>query len=47
MIKGGGLEPDMATEAMTARSMTELKCIIKRAWAAKKKENNNMQQIQQ
>lgn len=47
MIKGGALEPDMATEALTARSMTELKTIIKKSWAAKKKEADNMNQIQQ
>ena len=47
MIKGGMLEPDMATEAMTARSMSELKSIVKRSWQAKKKETNNMEQIQQ
>ena len=47
MIKGGMLEPDMATEAMTARSMSELKSIVKRSWQAKKKEANNMEQIQQ
>ena len=41
------LEPDMATEAMTARSMSELKSIVKRSWQAKKKEANNMEQIQQ
>ena len=43
MIKGGMLEPDMATEAMTARSMSELKSIVKRSWQAKKKETNNME----
>jgi hypothetical protein len=40
LIKGGAIEPDIATEAMTARSLTELKDIVRKSWAKKKKENN-------
>jgi hypothetical protein len=34
------IEPDMAVEAMTCRSLTELKDKISKAWARKKKEAN-------
>jgi hypothetical protein len=34
------MDPDMATEALTSRSLTELKDIISKSWAKKKAENN-------
>lgn len=47
LIKGGMMEPDMAVEAMTCRSLTELKDKISKAWAKKKKEANQIGQLQQ
>lgn len=47
LIKGGMIEPDMAVEAMTARSLTELKDMVKKSWAKKKKENDMLGQLQQ
>lgn len=47
LIKGGMIEPDMAVEAMTCRSLTELKDKISKAWARKKKEANQIGQLQQ
>lgn len=47
LIKGGMIEPDMAVDAMTCRSLTELKDKVNKAWAKKKKENNTMTQLQQ
>lgn len=47
LIKGGMMEPDMAVEAMTCRSLTELKDKISKAWARKKKEANQIGQLQQ
>ena len=47
LIKGGMIEPDMAVEAMTARSLTELKDKITKAWAKKKKEADQIGQLQQ
>ena len=47
LIKGGLMDPDMATEALTSRSLTELKDIISKSWAKKKAENNQIQQLGQ
>lgn len=47
MIKGNLMEPDMAVDAITARSLTELKDKVSKAWARKKAENNQIQQMQQ
>lgn len=47
LIKSGMMEPDMASEAMTSRSLTELKDYIKKSWAKKKEENNQIQQLSQ
>lgn len=47
LIKGGMIEPDMAVEAMTAKSLTDLKDKISKAWAKKKKENDQLGQLQQ
>lgn len=47
LIKGSMIEPDMAVEAMTARSLTELKDKITKAWAKKKKEADQIGQLQQ
>lgn len=47
LIKGGMMEPDTAVEAMTARSLTELKDKVQKAWAKKKKENDQLGQMQQ
>ena len=47
LIKGGAIEPDIATEAMTARSLTEMKDLVRKSWAKKKKENNQIQQLMQ
>lgn len=47
LIKAGLMEPDMAVEAMTARSLTELKDKISKTWTKKKQENNHIQQLQQ
>lgn len=47
LIKGGMMEPDMAVEAMTSRSLSELKDKITKSWAKKKKENDHIGQLQQ
>ena len=41
------MEPDMATDAMTSRSLTELKDKIQKSWIKKKEENNQLQQLSQ
>ena len=41
------MEPDMAVEAMTSRSLSELKDKITKSWAKKKKENDHIGQLQQ
>jgi hypothetical protein len=40
LIKSGIIEPDMAADALTCKSLTELKYTIRKAWAKKKEENN-------
>lgn len=47
LIKGGALEPDMATQAMSCRSLTELRDKINKAWAKKKEENDQLNKLQQ
>ncbi len=47
MIKAGMMEPDMAVDAMSCRSLTELKDRISKAWKQKKQENSQLQQLQQ
>lgn len=47
LIKSNMLEPDIATEAITSRSLTELKDIVNKAWAKKKEENNQIAQLGQ
>lgn len=47
LIKSGLMEPDMAVEAMTARSLSELKDKVHKSWAKKKKENDQIMQLQQ
>lgn len=46
-IKSGGLDPDIVVEAMTAKSMTDLKAIVNKAFKTRKMEANQMQQMQQ
>lgn len=47
LIKSGIIEPDMAADALTCKSLTELKYTIRKAWAKKKEENNQIQQLTQ
>lgn len=47
LIKGGLMEPDTAVEAMTARSLSELKDRVQKSWIKKKKENDQLGQLQQ
>lgn len=47
LIKSGQLDPDMIVDALTARSLTELKSKVTKAFAKKKKEMNQMGQMQQ
>ena len=41
------MEPEIAVNAMTSRSLSELKDIVSKAWAKKKKENDTIAQLQQ
>ena len=47
LIKSGQLDPDMIVDALTARSLTELKVKVTKAFSKKKKEMNEMGQLQQ
>lgn len=47
LIKSGQLEPDAIVDALTARSLTELKSKVTEAFNKFKKEHNSMQQLQQ
>ena len=47
MIQAQMLEPDMAAEAIACRSITELKQKLKKGWAKKKAETNQINQLQQ
>lgn len=47
MIQANMLEPDMAAEAISCRSMTELKQMMKKGWAKKKAEIDQINQLQQ
>lgn len=46
-IKSGGLDPDIVIEAMTAKSLTDLKAKVKKAFAKRKKEMDQTGQLQQ
>lgn len=46
-IKSGQLEPDTIVDALAARSLTELKSKVHKAFAKRKKETNEMGQMQQ
>lgn len=47
MIKSGQMDPDMVVDALTARSLTELKTKVSKAFAKRKKETTNLEQMQQ
>lgn len=47
LIKSGIIEPDIAADALTCKSLSELKYTIRKAWAKKKEENNQIQQLSQ
>lgn len=47
LIKTGIIEPDLAVDAAACKSLTELKYTVKTAWAKKKAENNQIQQLSQ
>lgn len=44
-IKSGSLSPDIIFEALTSKSMTDLKKTVKQAMAKQKAENNQIQQL--
>lgn len=46
-IKSGGLPPDIIVEAITSKSIPDLKLKIKRAMKIQKEENNQIQQLSQ
>lgn len=46
LIKSGQFDPDMIVDALTARSMTELKIKVSKAFSRKKKENDAMVELQ-
>lgn len=46
-VKSGGLPPDIILEALTCKSVPELKHKVKRAMQIQKEENNQLQQIAQ
>ena len=46
-VKSGGLPPDIIIEAITSKSIPDLKYKIKRAMRIQKDENNQMQQLSQ
>lgn len=46
-VKSGGLPPDIIIEAVTSKSIPDLKYKIKRAMRIQKDENNQIQQLQQ
>ena len=47
LIKSGQLDPAMIVDALTARSLTELKSKVTKAFAKKEKEQNTIGQLQQ
>ena len=47
LIKAGLMEPDMAVQAITARSLSELRDKIEKSWLKKKKENDTITQLNQ
>ena len=46
-VKSGQLAPDIIFEALTAKSLTDLKYKVKKALQVQKEENNQLQQLQQ
>lgn len=46
-VKSGGLPPDIIIEAITSKSLPDLKYKIKKAMQIQKEENNQMQQLNQ
>lgn len=46
-VKSGGLPPDIIIEAITSKSMPDLKYKIKKAMKVQKEENNQIQQLSQ
>ena len=46
-IKSNSLDPSIIFEAMTAKSLTELKFKVQKALSKQKKENNQLQQVMQ
>ena len=46
-IKSGQVDPDITVDALTARSMTELKAKVAMAFGKRRKEQQNMGQMQQ
>lgn len=46
-IKSGGLDPDVIVDAITAKSMTDLKAKVSKAFKDRKEEANQMAQLQQ
>lgn len=47
LIKSGQLDPAMIVDALTSRSLTELKTKVTKAFSKKEKENNQLIQLQQ
>lgn len=47
LIKSGQLEPDIIVDALTSRSLTELKSKVTKAFNKRKKESNQLTQLQQ
>jgi len=46
-VKGQMLSPDVLVDALTAKSLTDLKYKVKKAMAKQKAENNQMMQLSQ
>lgn len=46
-IKSGGLDPDIIIDALTSKSLTDLKIKISKAFMKRKSENENVMQLQQ
>lgn len=46
-VKSNQISPDIILEALTSKSMTDLKYKVKKAMQAQKEENNQLQQLQQ
>lgn len=46
-IKSGGLDPDIIIDALTSKSLTDLKAKVNKAFLKRKSENENISQLQQ